>query len=57
MYEFDLEAIKAKWLGMCGACDAGLPMGCSCTGDDPRPVMLLLIEEIERLRAIGAERG
>jgi septal ring factor EnvC (AmiA/AmiB activator) len=32
----DLDAIAEKWLKLCGYCDAGLPMGCTCTGDDPR---------------------
>jgi hypothetical protein len=32
----DLDAIAEKWLKLCGHCDAGLPMGCTCTGDDPR---------------------
>lgn len=47
----DLEEIKTKWLNQCGACDAGLPeYGCTHPDEDYRPVMLRLVEEIERLR-------
>lgn len=45
----DLAAIKAKWLNLCGACDAGIGT-CNHPVDDYRPVMLSLVEEIERLR-------
>lgn len=46
----DLDAISAKWLAPCGACDAGLPMGCTHPREDYRPLMLSLVLEIERLR-------
>lgn len=45
----DLEAIKAKWLNICGACDAGVGE-CNHPAEDYRPVMLELVREIERLR-------
>lgn len=45
----DLEAIKEKWLGICGACDAGMGE-CSHPDGDYRPVMLELVREVERLR-------
>lgn len=48
----DLGTIKNKWLRHCGACDAGLPMSCVCPTEDYRPVMLELVREIERLRAL-----
>lgn len=50
MIENDLEAIQAKWLQMCGPCDAGLPTACTHPSDDYRPVMLRLIEEVDDLR-------
>lgn len=46
----DLEAIKAKWLKICGACDAGVGE-CSHPVEDYRPVVLELVREVERLRA------
>jgi len=47
----DLEAIKAEWLNQCGPCDYGMPeYGCTHPSGDYRPVMLSLVEEIERLR-------
>ena len=45
----DLQALKDKWLGICGACDAGIG-GCSHPDGDYRPVMLKLVREVERLR-------
>jgi hypothetical protein len=45
----DLEAIKTKWLGICGACDVGIG-GCSHPDGDYRPVMLALVRELEKLR-------
>ena len=49
----DLDAIKAKWLGQCGACDAGIGM-CTHPEEDYRPVMLDLVREVERLRELLA---
>ena len=43
-----------KFLQQCGSCDAGLPMACTCPDEDFRPVMLDLVQEIERLRADAA---
>lgn len=52
----DLDAISEKWLQICGACDAGIGE-CNHPADDHRPVMLELVREIERLRAIvGGEQ-
>jgi hypothetical protein len=51
MSGFDLDAIKAKWLSLCGYCDAGMPTGCTCTGDDPRTTIAALVAEVERLKA------
>lgn len=44
----DLEAIKAKWLNICGACDVGVGE-CSHPVEDYRPVMLELVRELEKL--------
>lgn len=48
--ELDLNEVR-PWLRLCGSCDAGLPMGCTCPSADPRPMILRLVQEIERLRA------
>jgi hypothetical protein len=52
----DLEEIKAKWLNVCGACDAGIGE-CTHPSGDYRPVMLELVEEIERLRRSAIYRA
>lgn len=47
----DLEAISEKWLKQCGSCDLGMPeYGCTHPDEDYRPVMMSLVEEIERMR-------
>jgi hypothetical protein len=45
-----LEDVKTKWLRVCGQCDAGV-IGAPCThpDEDYRPVMLKLVETVERL--------
>lgn len=48
----DIDAVKEKWLGMCGPCDGGLPTSCTHPDEDYRPTMLLLVNEIERLRGL-----
>lgn len=45
----DLEAIKEKWLKLCGACDVGVGE-CNHPGEDYRPVMLALVRELESQR-------
>ena len=40
------------FLQQCGSCDAGLLMSCTCPQQDFRPVMLDLVREVERLRAL-----
>lgn len=45
----DLEAIKRKWLQQCGSHDTDLPRPCTCPTKDHRPVILELVQEIERL--------
>lgn len=50
----DLEAIQEKWLKQCGPCDLGMPeYGCTHPTEDYRPVMMSLVEEIERLRRLS----
>lgn len=49
MEKFDLSAIRGKWLSQCGSCDAGLPMNCTCPNDDPRSVILTLVNHLEDL--------
>jgi hypothetical protein len=47
----DLAALTEKWLNQCGPCDYGMPeYGCSHPSEDYRPVMLDLVQEVERLR-------
>lgn len=49
MNKLDLPEIHRKWLHLCGSCDAGLPMDCTCTGDDPRAEILRLVNHLEDL--------
>lgn len=49
MEKLDLDEIRQKWLNQCGCCDAGLPMSCTCTTDDPRHVILALVNHLEDL--------
>jgi len=51
----DLDAIRAKWLQVCGACDAGIGQQCSHPGDDYRPVILDLLTEVATLTEEFAE--
>ncbi|BAL87361.1 hypothetical protein AMIS_21410 [Actinoplanes missouriensis 431] len=51
----DLNAISAEFLTVCCSCDLGVPSACVCTERDYRPVMLELVQEIERLRAVMAD--
>jgi hypothetical protein len=44
-----------QWLRLCGSCDAGLPMNCTCPKDDVRPVIADLVAEVKHLRALIAE--
>ena len=46
----NLDEIRDKWLALCGGCDAGIG-ACTHPDADYRPVMLRLVEEIERLRS------
>lgn len=49
MERLDLDAIARKWLSLCGACDAGLPMGCTCTGDDPRGLIQEMVSHLYQI--------
>lgn len=49
MERLDLEGIRHTWLKLCGSCDAGLPMGCTCPDDDPRNVIKALVDHLEHL--------
>ena len=53
--DVDLQAVTAKWLQQCGSCDAGLSMNCTCPTDDYRPVMAVLVNEVQQLRNEIAE--
>lgn len=46
----DLDAIEAKWLQQCGPCDGGLPMGCVCPDEDPRPVIASLVDALRAVK-------
>jgi len=45
----DLDAIKEKWLRVCGTCDAGVGE-CSHPAEDYRTTMLDLVVEIEQMK-------
>jgi hypothetical protein len=45
----NVEAVK-QWLNLCGSCDAGLPMNCTCPDGDPRIIILDLYNEVVDLR-------
>ena len=47
--ELDLDAISAKWLQICGSCDAGIGE-CTHPEGDYRPVMLELVRALEHIR-------
>jgi hypothetical protein len=53
-YEVDTTALRAEF-DVCGACDYGVPVGCSCSSRDPRAVISELCDEIDRLRAASTE--
>jgi hypothetical protein len=53
--EVEFAAIEAKWLRMCGSCDAGLPMGCTHPDEDYRPVMASLVGAVEHSRQTAAD--
>lgn len=44
-----LVRIEDAWSKICGPCDGGLPMGCSCPSDDPRTIIGWLIGHIKVL--------
>lgn len=48
----DVLARALPWLTVCPACDGGLPSPCICPAGDVRPVLLGLVREVERLRAM-----
>jgi hypothetical protein len=49
----DLTAITSEFLQQCGPHDFGVDnAGCNCPTRDYRPVMLDLVREVERLRAL-----
>lgn len=49
----DLLTRAAPFLNICGSCDYGMPVSCTCPDGDYRPVMLDLVREVERLRAVA----
>ena len=42
----DLLADAEKWLHLCGSCDAGLTMSCTCPPGDPRAIIQRLHEAL-----------
>jgi hypothetical protein len=53
----DLDAIEAKWLHVCGSCDAGLNYDCTCPSDDPRSIIQILVDELRARSARAAIPG
>lgn len=49
----DLLKRAEPFLNQCASCDYGLPTSCTCPDGDYRPVMLDLVREAERLRAVA----
>jgi hypothetical protein len=49
----DLLSRAAPFLNQCAPCDYGLPSQCTCEKAGFRPVMLELVREVERLRAVA----
>jgi hypothetical protein len=48
----DLLKRAEPFLNVCGSCDIGMG-SCTCPAGDYRPVMLDLVREVERLRAVA----
>lgn len=46
----DTTALRAEF-DVCGACDYGVAVGCSCSKREPRAVIGDLCDEVDRLRA------
>jgi hypothetical protein len=46
--------IRKRWLQVCGSCDAGLPMSCSCSEPDPRGVISALCDLLEPPAGVGS---
>ena len=46
----DLLRRAEPWTKLCGPCDGGLPMPCSCPADDPRIIISRLVAYIEASR-------
>lgn len=46
----DLDGVIVKWLMPCGPCDASVPVECTHPGEDYRPVMAKLVDEVAALR-------
>lgn len=49
MNRLDLDAITKKWLNQCAACDGGILGGCTCPDDDPRTVILQMVNHLDRI--------
>lgn len=48
----DLLKRAEPWIAVCGTCDLGMPVLCTCQTDDYRPVMAELYNEIVALRSL-----
>lgn len=45
------DTIRHHWLTVCGHCDAGLPMSCTCPTTDPRAVIATLCDALDEATA------
>ena len=53
----EITEIRDKWLKQCGPCDFGLvEFGCQCPEGDPRWIIQMLCDEVERLRNLRDQR-
>lgn len=56
----DVEALRVRaerLLVQCGSCDGGLPMGCACSTDDPRPVIAALLDALAAVRREAEQKA
>lgn len=55
--EAERVRLRELWGRQCGPCDGGLPMDCACPDDDPRPVIMHLLDALEAARKQAEAQG
>lgn len=56
MVNDDILVRARPWTLLCGVCDVGLPMRCTCPAGDPRHIISALVHEVQDLRAQLAQK-